>query len=143
MTTLKRVSDSDSFATILATVKANADTVVSSINQLSDDYTAIFYEDIKAIEPIKEPPKDYLNRTTYLWLIDTFQLLQKYINKEIKVYNSNGLVSAPDFLDTQLVALWTPVKLETKNYAEEINVDFNQLETALNSLQKGLEPYQN
>lgn len=141
MTTLKRISDTDSFATILETVKNNADTVVSSINQLSEDYTAIFYEIIKDVELVEEPPKDYLNRTTYLWLINTFKLLQKYINKEIKVYNANGLVSAPDFLDTQLVSLWTPLDLETKNYVTNINVDFNQLETTLNTLEASLEPY--
>ena len=141
MTVLNRVSDSDSFKIILDTIKSNADIVVSSINQLSEEYTAIFYEIIKDVELVEEPPEDYLNRNTYIWMINTFKVLQKVLNKEIGIYNANGLVSAPNYLDTQVIALWTPLVLETKNYVTNINVDFNQLETTLNILETSLEPY--
>lgn len=116
---------------------------VDQANSLLSTFSNVFFVDTVNLAEVATVPDDYNNRASYLWLGDVFTELETATNRVIKLFNSNGLVTPPDYTDMDPIKLWKPYSTGLSTYIDSISSNFTTLNNTYSKLNEAIEPFIN
>ena len=91
---------------------------------------------------INRPQTEFLNRTVYLWTLDSIDHLQVVIDYLVGTYNEYNLIDYSTGDPTAKIKLWRPKTLLIDDYYwQQLQSDFDRVNKLLDQLEKYAEPY--
>ncbi len=123
----------------------NISRIYPRVNHLLDIVNNVFMPDETNAPSliINKPPTDYLNRTVYLWTLDSIDHLQVVIDYLVGTYNEYNLTDySTGGRATSKIKLWRPKRLLIDDYYwQKLQQNFDRVNKLLDQLEKYAEPY--
>lgn len=134
---------SDFLSELTNNVQQNGNAVIKVVNQQYQALDSVFNFGAPQIAAIDVSKNKELNRTTYLWLNQVINQLERVVNGLIETYNAFNITGPPDYLLLGKVKLRQFKLLSFANYRSNVNQNWQLLESTLNKCQTYLQPYLN
>ena len=92
---------------------------------------------------VNPPQIKLLNRTAYLWTIETMMHLQEVMNWVVDLCNQYGIVDVETGENTGYLTLWLPRRLAIDNiYQQKLKDDFDLCNKLLDKLTEQMKIFQ-
>lgn len=116
----------------------NISRIYQRIKQLLDIVDTVFMPDDNTMPSleIKRPETEFLNRTVYLWTLDSIDHLQVVLDYLVGTYNDYNLTEYSTGDPTPKIKLWRPKTLLIDDYYwQQLKDDFDRVNKLLDQLQ--------
>ncbi|WP_461241213.1 hypothetical protein [Paucilactobacillus sp. N302-9] len=131
--TLARLPDKFTAGNLLNNIFQNAEITRKFVAQLYEYDDRVFVEGTISYDPFVKDSSQKLNQNSYVWIIDTLTRLKNMINGIIVTFNDHGIVDVLTGIQTTLVELCLPKRLDLGDeYQQNINQNWQLIEDKLN-----------
>lgn len=122
----------------------NISSIYQRIKRLLDIVDTVFMPDDNTTPSleIKRPETEFLNRTVYLWTLDSIDHLQLVVDYLVGTYNDYNLIDYSTGQETAKIKLWQPKRLLIDLYYwQQLQQNFDRVNKLLDQLEEYAEPY--
>lgn len=123
----------------------NISRIYQRVKHLLDIVNNVFMpdDDTTPSLTINRPQTEFLNRTVYLWTLDSIDHLQLVVDHLVGTYNEYNLTDySTGGQATSKIKLWRPKRLLIDDYYwQQLQSDFDRVNKLLDQLEKYAEPY--
>ena len=122
----------------------NISRIYQRIKRLLDIVDTVFMPDDNTTPSleIKRPETEFLNRTVYLWTLDSIDHLQLVVDYLVGTYNDYNLIDYSTGEETSNLKLWRPEQLLIDLYYwQQLQQNFDRVNKLLDQLEEYAEPY--
>ena len=122
----------------------NITDIYNRVKKLQNDINSIFMDDSTQLDLTVNPPQiKLLNRTAYLWTIETMMHLQEVMNWVVDLCNQYGIVDVETGKNTGYLTLWLPRRLSIDDiYQQKLKDDFELCNKLLDKLTEQMKIFQ-
>ena len=122
----------------------NITDIYNRVKKLQNGINSIFMDDSTQLDLTVNPPQiKLLNRTAYLWTIETMMHLQEVMNWVVDLCNQYGIVDVETGENTGYLTLWLPRRLAIDNiYQQKLKDDFDLCNKLLDKLTEQMKIFQ-
>lgn len=122
----------------------NITDIYNRVKKLQNGINSIFMDDSTQLDLTVKPPQiKRLNRTAYLWTIETMMHLQEVMNWVVDLCNQYGIVDVETGENTGYLTLWLPRRLSIDDiYRQKLKNDFDLCNKLLEKLNEHIKIFQ-
>lgn len=122
----------------------NITDIYNRVKKLQNSINSIFMDDSTQLDLTVKPPQiKRLNRTAYLWTIETMMHLQEVMNWVVDLCNQYGIVDVETGENTGYLTLWLPRRLSIDDiYRQKLKDDFDLCNKLLEKLNEHMKIFQ-
>lgn len=122
----------------------NISRIYQRVKHLLDIVNNVFMpdDDTTPSLTINRPQTEFLNRTVYLWTLDSIDHLQVVVDYLVGTYNDYNLIDYSTGQETAKIKLWQPKRLLIDLYYwQQLQQNFDRVNKLLDQLEEYAEPY--